>query len=327
MSGSPKLGTAGETLLFAACLLVGAATLGAILYWVLLPQWQVNRNFVESRCTVVAVPGAEARETSSGTVYRPRIPVEFVLEGVTYRNDHYDLLTWYADQESAEEIAAKFQQGERYPIWYDPLDPRRAVLVRGHTLMFWLLMLLPLAFLAIGVGGLTYNVWQVAISRERRAAIAQIASDIELFDESAESQPRFPSIPRDADVTNSPGTTLAYRLPIATLPSWRLFALTGTCLFWNSLVALLLFLAICNHLEDRPDWIMDAMTALFLVPGLWLTYRLIQQLMYASGIGMTRVEISQHPLEPGGRYEVYVSQGGRLNVKKFEVLLTCEEQA
>ncbi|MDH3719580.1 MAG: DUF3592 domain-containing protein, partial [Planctomycetota bacterium] len=218
MSGSAKLGTAGEAVLFAACLLVGAVTLATILYWVLLPQWQINRNFVENRCTVVAAPGADARETSEGTVYRPKIPIEFIVDGVTYRNDHYDLLTWYSDQETAEEIAAEFERGQSYPVWYDPADPRRAVLVRGHTLTFWLLMLLPIAFLAIGVGGLGYNVWQWAISRERRAAIAKLASDMELFDESADAQPRFPSVPREADVTNSPGTTLAYRLPIATLP-------------------------------------------------------------------------------------------------------------
>ncbi|NIP84754.1 MAG: hypothetical protein GTO03_04040, partial [Planctomycetales bacterium] len=246
---------------------------------------------------------------------------------VTYRNDHYDLLTWYADHESAAAVAAGFVEGQSYPIWYDPADPQRAVLVRGQSLTFWLLMLLPLAFLATGVGGLAYNVWQWAISRERRAAIAQLASSRERLDESGQVQPRLPAVPYDADVTNSPGTTLAYRLPIATLRGWRLFALTGACLAWNTLVAVLLWLACRNHLEGRPDWIMDVTTGVFAIPGLWLAYKLAEQLLYSSGIGMTRVEISQHPLEPGGRYEVYLSQGGRLAVKKLELMLICEEQA
>ncbi|MGB6043329.1 MAG: DUF3592 domain-containing protein [Pirellulales bacterium] len=325
VSGSAKLGTFGETLLFAACLLVGSITSAVLLYWVAVPQWRVNQKYVEAQGEVASVPGVEERETSKGTsVYRPRIPFTFVVDGVTYRSNHYDLLTEYSDRDEARDVAARFAKGESYPCWYDPKNPENAVLVRDSTLTFWLLMLLPIGFLAIGLGGMAYNVWHWSASKERRSAIAKLAADI---DPLSDLHSQFPSVPRDADVTESPGTTLAYRLPIATLPGWRMFALFGTCLFWNILAALLMFLAARRHLDGDPDWIMTAMSAAFIIPGLWLVYTLAGQLLQSSGLGMTRVEISAHPLEPGGHYEMYVSQGGRLAVKNFEVLLVCEEQA
>jgi hypothetical protein len=46
-----------------------------------------------------------------------------------------------------------------------------------------------------------------------------------------------------------------------------------------------------------------------------------------TGIGVTLVEISDHPLYPGGKYEVFISQSGRLKIKTFRVLFVCDEEA
>ena len=74
--------------------------------------------------------------------------------------------------------------------------------------------------------------------------MAQRAPGKEIFDEEASDRVEFPTIPRDTDVTNSPGTTLAYRLPIAVTTGWQLFAAAVGCLCWNGLVALFAFLAV-----------------------------------------------------------------------------------
>jgi hypothetical protein len=50
-------------------------------------------------------------------------------------------------------------------------------------------------------------------------------------------------------------------------------------------------------------------------------------MLITTGVGPTLVEISAHPLEPGGEYELFLSQAGRLTLKAFRVLLVCEEQA
>jgi hypothetical protein len=49
-------------------------------------------------------------------------------------------------------------------------------------------------------------------------------------------------------------------------------------------------------------------------------------LLITTGVGATFVEISDHPLEPGGQYRVFLSQtGGRLKVNAFCVSLVCQE--
>jgi hypothetical protein len=44
-------------------------------------------------------------------------------------------------------------------------------------------------------------------------------------------------------------------------------------------------------------------------------------------IGTTLLEVSHHPFYPGGQYELFVAQTGRLDVRWLQVQLVCEEQA
>ena len=61
--------------------------------------------------------------------------------------------------------------------------------------------------------------------------------------------------------------------------------------------------------------------------GIGLAVYLSRQIMRATGIGPTRVEISAHPLVPGKPYEIFLSQAGRLNMRVLEVWLACDERA
>jgi hypothetical protein len=192
---------------------------------------------------------------------------------------------------------------------------------------YWLVLVLSAALIVVGLGGLSLVFWQLVASRERRAVIAKRASDIELFDESAKELPEFPAVPSDAELRNSPGTTLAYRLPIATSSGWKLFALTTVCLAWNGVVILFVVLEVRRHWSGDHDWLTTLMVALFAAAGTWLMVYTIRAFWKASRIGPTRVEISDHPLVPGEEYQLFLSQSGRLSVEKLEMLLVCEEEA
>jgi len=326
VTGSARLATMGETLFFTACLLLGAVTLGLIVFWYVLPQWRVNRYFRETTCRVVVVPGVEKQEEMETTLYQPTIRYEYAVDQMRYIGHHYDLLgTRYAERDKAEAVSVAFKMNETYPCWYDPLEPRTAVLSRGSLLAYWAL-LLPVAFLAIGVGGLGYTVWQFSASRERRAAIVQKASGKELFEEPSEAG-KFPAIPGDADVTNSPGTTLAFRLPIASRAGWHLFAMTVACLVWNVTVALFLFLAVRKTVTGDADWFLIVALVPFFASGIWLFANLGRQFWRSSGIGTTRIEISDHPLRPGMEYDLFIAQTGKMDLENLDVTLLCEEEA
>jgi hypothetical protein len=46
-----------------------------------------------------------------------------------------------------------------------------------------------------------------------------------------------------------------------------------------------------------------------------------------AGIGPTLVEISDHPLVPGGQYRLFLSQTGRGKINLLDAALVCEEHA
>ena len=323
VSGSARLASYGEAGFFAACLVLGAVALVLIVAWVVIPQWRVNRHFAKTTCRITSVL---QRMDSEMTVWQPTVTYEYEVLGERYQSNAYDLLdTRYAQRKKAEKFRDLYQVGEKYPCWYDPRDPKTAVLLRGNPLAYWLL-LLPVAFLAIGIGGLGYTIWQFGASRERRSAMAQRAPGKEIFDDGEKDKVEFPAIPRDTDVTNSPGTTLAYRLPIAVTASWQLFAAAMGCLCWNGLVALFAFLAVRKHLSGQPDWALTTVVIPFAVAGVWLVVNLVRQ-FWRSRIGPTRIEISDHPLEPGKQVELFVVQTGKMIVEQLELVLVCEEEA
>src|SRR5262249_37565534 len=106
-----------------------------------------------------------------------------------------------------------------------------------------------------------------------------------------------------------------------------LFGTASACLIWNGIVALFMVLAVRKHLQGAADWRLDALIAPFLLMGAYLIYFFVRELLIATGMGPTIVEISDHPLFPGKKYELYLAQGGHLLMQSLRVLLECEEQA
>ena len=70
---------------------------------------------------------------------------------------------------------------------------------------------------------------------------------------------------------------------------------------------------------------------LFLIPfalvGIFLVVLFFRQLLITTGVGQTFVEISDHPLFPGERCDLLVSQAGRLRMNSLSAFLVCEEVA
>ena len=139
---------------------------------------------------------------------------------------------------------------------------------------------------------------------------------------------RCPFVPERNDITNSPGTKLKYRLPISGSQGWKLAGLLAACLIWNGIVAVFVVDALRSRSADNPNyWIGAFFILLFLLAGLGILVYFLRQLLIAAGIGPTRLEISDHPLRPGGKYRLFLSQSGRLNMNALRVSLTCEESA
>jgi hypothetical protein len=178
----------------------------------------------------------------------------------------------------------------------------------------------------LGGGGVILTVFQVGASAERRTALARKAAALDLR-RGSESPSRLPNIPSDANLTNSPGVKLKYRLPIIQSATWRLVFATVFCLIWNGSAAVLLVFTINSFLDDRPEWFLRIFTIPFLAIGGWAIYDFVRQMLIHTGIGPTNIEISGLPLYPGRVRDVYLSQGGHLAMQVLALRLVCEEMA
>ena len=190
----------------------------------------------------------------------------------------------------------------------------------------WIFGILGVVAIATGAGTLAYRLVRVGASSERRSALATRASSIEIIVPSAEDLDNMPSVPRGMSLTDSPGERLTYRLAAENSIGGELVGPTLLALLLNSVWFVLLAVAVLGFWYGSPRYILAGL----LVPFAWVGYRsfryFLQQLRRSAGIGPTIVEISDHPLYPGRKYRVFVSQSGRMRLKRLSVRVACEEE-
>jgi len=325
-TGSKTWGKAVEAALFAVALAAGCIALVVVLAHVVIPEWRVNHQFIEHRCAVLET--RLAKQEGGASEWRPEIRIQYTVNGEKYVVWTYSIRGGYtANRAAAQEVLREYAPGQEISCWYDPADPSVAVLVRMYSWWSWLTLTIPVSFILIGVGGLVYTWMTWGKSAERRAVLAKRAALRGPFDTDPEDDSSLPSIPRPTSITDSPGTTLAYRLPIVAASGWKLFGGVAACLGWNGIVAVFACLAIGGILEGRPDWLLTILVLPFLVVGGGIIVYFLRYALVVTAVGPTLVEISEQPLHPGKRYELFISQTGRLTMKSLEVVLACEEQA
>jgi hypothetical protein len=187
-------------------------------------------------------------------------------------------------------------------------------------------MLVPIALIVFGSIELIRLLLQISASSERRAVVVQKATDWEIPGAGpAVNRSALPNVPTFDTVTDSPGTRLAYRLPINATAGWISFTMAAACIAW--LIGLFAVQIVSPDSDDKFNWQIVFLMAPFVLAGGWTLIVLIRQVFVTIAVGTTRVEISHHPLIPGGTYQGLVSQTGRSHVRWFQVQLVCEEEA
>lgn len=292
-TGSRLLGSLGEALFFAILFVFGVISLTALI----ISQFV---SPVEEADGIADVDGAIERPLDGGS------------EGSRSPGD----LERPATGATAAQAAA--HEGRRL---------LRVVASYRTGFGFWLMTVVLSSFVLMGGSGLLYTVLHLGTSAERRAALAKRAADIDLISDALPTDKAFPTIPSDADLTNSPGIRLAYRLPTTESPAWQLTAATLFGLLWNALAIGLLVVALKSHLDGRPDWLLSLLVIPFVGVGAWSIRYFFRQLVWVTAVGPSIVEISDHPLRPGTRAQIFFSQTGHRQLQKLQLDLVCEEEA
>jgi hypothetical protein len=312
---SEAFGSVAEGLFHAGLVVAGLVFGGLLISGVAVPEWRINHDFLQAEATVIG-KGLARRTTPAEQTWEPALLLRYataggVIESWTLRGGAV------ADRGRAIASLEPMHLGTKIPCWYDPDAPETVVLSRGYNWWMWALtLLLPGALLAFGGAGLTRTLAAWRTSEERRAAKASRA-----FPD------RLPSIPPCDDLINSPGTVLRFRLPTSGTESWTLIGLGLFALLWNTVLVVLAITAGADLLGGRIDWLLLVLLGPFAAVGITGIVLFIRQLVLTSAVGTTQLEISEHPLRPGGTYTVHLAQAGSGTFRDLSITLELEEQA
>jgi len=191
----------------------------------------------------------------------------------------------------------------------------------------WLMLLIVISLLLTGGVGMTLAIIQYGISRERRKAITHNRPGLDLLLDTGHSAHRFPSIPSDADIIDSPGIRLRYRLPRGESGFWPMLAASLFCFSWLAVSVILLVAVIGGIWTSQVNWLFILMLLASIVVSTWSCRYFHGQLQVFTRIGTTMLEISHHPLLPGSSCEGFLFQSGFLHLQSLSISLVCEEQA
>jgi len=155
----------------------------AITYGVLAPTWDVHQRFQETSGEILA---SRMRETfDQRATYFPEFLIRFTPAGLPARE------VWgfevpergFSIHANAWEAIDRRPAGTTVRCWYDPADPGRVSLDSGRRTRQLLLLLIPLAILAVGVYGLrqAWRRWGISPEHSARKLDNPEAHHIGLF--------------------------------------------------------------------------------------------------------------------------------------------------
>lgn len=332
-TGSQAWASLGDAAFHAVLVLVGLVFGGLLVSGVAVPEWRINHDFLPTRCTILAKGVLRRTATDPAGVpsstWQPVLRVRYEALGTTLESwNRPASSTLTGVREDAVGRLATWRLGDTAPGWFDPADPTIVVLERGYNWWMWLLaLLLPGALLAFGGSGLVRAVHRWGRSEERYAAASSLSDILDPLTATAAESPDHPGVPACDDLINSPGTLLRYRLPVESPESWALLGFGLFAMLWNSVLAVLVVGAGIDLIGGRGDWLLLALLVPFAVVGIAGIVVFIRSLLVATAVGTTQVEISAHPLRPGGRYEMLLGQGGAGTFRSLDITLELEEQA
>ncbi|MFM7107911.1 MAG: DUF3592 domain-containing protein [Planctomycetaceae bacterium] len=329
-TGSRAWGSFGDGLFHAVLLAAGLVFAALLVSGVAVPEWRINRDYIATTCRIVG-QGLVRRTVedppgSTTVTWRPCLLVTYDAAGTPRESwSRSDPATATADRAAAAAALEGWPLGTDVPGWFDPADPGTIVLQRGfHWWMWGLTLLLPGALVAFGGSGLLRALRRWGRSEEAIAAAAGLPA---LTAAHAAPAPGHPGVPACDDMTNSPGTVLRWRLPLESPESWTLVGLGLFAGAWNAVLAVLAIGAGLDFAGGRRHWFLLGLLVPVVAVGAAAVAGFVRALILRTAVGTTQLEIADHPLRPGGRYDVLLAQGGSGDLHELSMTLECEEQA
>ena len=299
-------------------------------FWV-IPNWDSQHDFEQIACKVVDKRVAEL-QIDHAIVYRPEIRIEYsFLDGSydiwTYNQampDREQLAGYISDKKAVQKIIDDWPIGEHVACWVKKDNPEFAILSHPSQIWGWFFLLMMFLIAGSGFVGLWLTIAKKRFSREH--LVDQKSGGLPFFGANRKPK-RFPTIPDPADINDSPGTRLAFRLPISQISAIRVIGSIVLCVFWNLIAWAVLFSVFLADSDSPPSIMSRIFAVLFFLVGLGMIVWVINLAMIAFGVGATLLELSDHPIVPGRNYLLHLMQLGAFRMTDYKVAIVCEEVA
>ncbi len=242
--GVRRMRNRGVGCLFAVFFLVGCgATIG--LFVVPVIRVLSARLWPAVPCRVVS--SSLRSHSGEGTTYSVDILYRYEVGGREYQSNRYNFMGGSTSGRSGkQEIVKRHKPGMRTVCYVDPSDPTLAVLNRGLTADM-LFGLIPLAFVAVGGGGL----WYLRKGRRERT-VAE-----------GHLQKWLPKVKgKPVDVRAAATGSVPLELKASMGPGVKLLLAVAVAVFWNGIVSVFAAQMVQSWVRGRPDWCLT----LFLIP-------------------------------------------------------------
>ncbi|MBQ9373144.1 MAG: hypothetical protein IJU03_13280 [Thermoguttaceae bacterium] len=298
--------------------------LGIVILVIHLATWgaQARREAkfdVPTRCVVERVV-ARARKTENGLRFRPEITIRYEVNGESFTTTTYDRLTltddqgFELDERAAIDALEPFDEGRVVVGWSQPDDPTQIVLVKRSTIWGWIFLIIPTLLILSGGSLLISRLYDRLFSEEAKANAKR-------------RETAYPSLPIGGRKRVERTNGIYYRLVPDAKSTFSFGAAAFGAIVWN-VASWSLFLYVLYRADSFNDrlcaWIFFAV---FCGVGLVFALRLMDQYRIARLVGSISLEVSAFPILPGRKVKLNLPLRGRIQAKRLDVFLKCEEIA
>ncbi|MDR1478314.1 MAG: hypothetical protein LBJ00_05175 [Planctomycetaceae bacterium] len=337
----------GEPLAFLVIFIVGLVFFSVHIKTWVVPQLTLMQEFILSKGVVLDTHIFDAevggKKMYSPTVLlqydaptpKPNTPNDEEPEIITYKvwtfNEKYSRTgsDFSYNKNEADKLISIYKVGDVVDCWYRMSDPRVVIVYRQFSLSGYIFLVLSFSLLLLGLIGFCFSFRLHAVSTERRAALEAVAVNSPLATLAGNTRSTaWSTIPDFKIINESPGTHLAFRLPLGNQPIFPLVGLTLFTIAWLFIAAVIMIQSVMTPAVELYDMIGGTiLRSLFLGVGFFLSFMVVQKYIRTFGAGMMLLEISDHPIYSGRRYRLLLLVSGTLQFHELSVSVICEEIA
>ncbi len=287
-------------------------------FFVLRPGLRLldSQDWVATPCRIVS-SRVEQQDGDDGSTYRVAISYTYEFAGQAHRSDRYNFWdTIYSSGRSGKEaIVRQYPVGKETTCYVNPAAPPEAVIHRGWS---WSMLfgLIPLAFAAVGGGGMAFSV----LARHRLTKKGRT----DWLPSTLKSQRAV------ADDGHADMSTRASG-PIELKPQqsrWGgLIGMIFFSLFWNGITSVFVVMAVKSHLKGDPEWFLTIFIIPFVLVGIGTLVGIVYMFLKLFN-PLPSLSLSNSTAALGGDLELRWQFSGNVqSIRRLQVTLRAIEEA